>query len=314
MADLAHIFEMSIDPTLPASWEQDPSKDTVFAWLRPMNEFARSAFHLVVDKMVQNPGTQLSERKFIHLDGRATFSPQSASESEEPAHQEVKDQSQWLGAFKFSTAMYPKDPAKGWFIGTGRGKPEVDILIGPQDSSWINNRIRANHARLYVHMDSCRPIIEAFHSLQVSGATGLKFISPKTGLSSKVLEHGHQVQFGRCTYLFLRGNAVDSGMFETSLPDFMKIHHGQLWQAHPILSVTSMGSHHTIDQFTFFPGAFAQGSFGEVTAGWAQDGSVVAIKRFKYPDQSRLDQHQNIMGLIGRHVSPTRPRRDWVER
>ena len=165
MAELADPFGMSIDQTLPASWEQDPSIENVFAWLRPINEHARHAFHLVVDKMVQNPGTQLSARKFIHLDGRATFSPRSASESEDPAHEEAEDQSKWNGTFKFSTTVHPKDPAKGWFIGTGRGKPEVDVLIGPQDPSWINNKVRSNHARLYLHMDSCRPMVPALHTM-----------------------------------------------------------------------------------------------------------------------------------------------------
>ena len=64
-----------------------------------------------------------------------------------------------------------------------------------------------------------------------------------------------------------------------------------------------MGSHLTIDQYTFLPRAFAAGTFGEVTAGWAQDGSAVVVKKFKEPDLTRFNQHQKIMGLIGTHVS-----------
>ena len=270
-----------------------------------MNEFARHAFHLLVDDMNQNPGTRMSERKFIHVDGRESIytSCDSDSDSDDPADEGGTDELRWVGAFKFSTAVYPRDPAKGWLIGTGRGTVEVDVVIGLPDSKWTYNKIRGNHARLYIHEDSCRPTVEALHSMNVSGATGIKHIAQGTENSSKVLEHGHQVEIGRCTYLFSCGKAMTNGMFVTSLPSFMKVHHGNRWAAHRILSTTSMGTYLTMDQYTFLPRAFSEGTFGEVTAGWAQDGSAVAVKRFKSPDRLRFSKHQEIMGLIGTHVS-----------
>ena len=303
MADSSDPFGSSTVSFLPDSWEQDPNTENVFAWLRPMNEFAQHAFHLLVDSMIQNPDLRVSERRFIHLEGREIIDTSSVSSSDDEAEQGVTDQRRWVGAFKFSTAVYPKDPTKGWFIGTGRGSLDVDVVIGLPDLKWRYNKIRGKHARLYIHEESCRPTVEALHCMEVSGATGVKHIAQRTTSSSKVLEHGHQLEVGRCTYLFLHGNAMKNGKFNVSLPEFMEIHHGEGWCAHHILSATSKGSYLTMDQYTFLPGAFAAGTFGEVTAGWAQNGSAVAVKRFKSPDLSRFNQHQKIMGLIGKHVS-----------
>lgn len=300
MADASNPFEQPTSSPIPDSWEQDSNTETVFAWLSPLNDFARHAFHLLVDSMIQNPGSQSSARRFIHLDGKESMNTLSASSSEDEAEQGATNQPRWIGAFKFSTAVYPRDPARGWFIGTGHGTLEVDVVIAPPDSKWKIYQVRGNHARLYIHQEFCQPTVEALHGMAVSGATGVKYISQWT---SKVLEHGHKVEFGRCAYQFLHGSAMKNGMFATNLPRFMKAHHGKTWAAHPILSATSTGSYLTMDQYTFPPGAFAAGTFGEVTAGWSQNGSAVAVKRFKYPNLKRFSQHQKIMGLIGSHVS-----------
>ena len=268
-----------------------------------MNEFARHAFHLLVDGMIQNPGSRMSERRFIHLDGREPIHTSSDSSSDDTADEGATDQLRWVGAFKFSTAVHPRDLTKGWLIGTGRGTLDVDVVIGPPDLEWKKNKIRGNHARLYIHKESCQPTVEALHGMVVSGTTGVKHISQRTASSSKILEHGHQLEIGRCTYLFSHGGALMNGIFDANLPRFMEAHHGKSWAAHSMLSVTSTGSYLTMDQYTFPPGAFAAGTYGEVTAGWSQNGSAVAVKRFKYPNLSRFSQHQKIMGLIGTHVS-----------
>ena len=307
MADSSNPFESNTIFSIPDSWEQESNAETVFAWLRPTNDFARHAFHLLVDSLIQNPGSRMSERRFIHLDGRESMDASSASSSDDQAEREARDQPRWVGAFKFSTAIYPKDPAKGWFIGTGRGALEVDVVIGPPDLKWKIYKVQGNHARLYIHGESCQPTVEALHGMEVSGATGVKHISQRTASSSKVLEDGHQVEIGRCTYLFSRGDAWMNGMLNANLPRFMKAHHGESWAAHPILSATSRGSYLTMDQYTFLPGAFAAGTFGEVAAGWSQSGSAVAVKGFKYPNVKRFNHHQKIMRLIGTHVSPAGP-------
>ena len=97
MADSSDPFESSgllesdTTSSIPDSWEQDSNTETVFAWLRPMNEFARHAFHLLVDSMIQNPGSRKLERKFIHLEGRGFVDTSSVSSSDDQADQEATD-------------------------------------------------------------------------------------------------------------------------------------------------------------------------------------------------------------------------------
>ena len=288
------------DIALP--WEQDSNTNDVFAWLRPLNELACQAFHLVVESIIKNPNTHLHERKFIQVRGKAMLRSVSFSGSDDQGDQEEADRSQIVGAFKFSTAVLPRDPALGWFIGTGFKKPEIDVVIGPSDPEWNKNKILGKHARVYVHKESCQTTVEALHSMEVTGITGLKHIGQKSSASVKVLEHRHLVQFGRCTYVFEQGAAIVNGNFHKSLKQFMRLQHGRQWNAHPILSAPSTAAYHNLDEFTYMPGAFAGGTFGEVTVGWAQDGSAVAVKRFKQPNKRKVDRHVDIMKLIGEHV------------
>ena len=58
----------------------------------------------------------------------------------------------------------------------------------------------------------------------------------------------------------------------------------------------------TLGKYSCTPGAFAQGTFGQVAAGWARDGKAVAIKRFKKSYQASLDLHREMMAHIGEHV------------
>ena len=287
--------------TLP--WEQDEDADDVFAWLRPLNESACHAFNLVVEGMIKNPNAHLHERQFIHVAGRAMPRLGSVSGSDDQGDQEEDAQSQIVGAFKFSTSVLPREPTFGWFIGTGYNKPEVDVVIGPPGPEFNSNKILGKHARLYIHKESCRTTVEALHGMEVTGLTGLKHIGPKFIDSAKVLEHMHMVQFGRCTYVFEQGDAIVNGYFENNLNQIMTLQHGRQWNVHPRLSAPSSAAYHTLDEFTYLPGAFAGGTFGEVTVGWAQDGSAVAIKKFKQPNERKLDRHVDIMKQIGEHVS-----------
>ena len=75
-----------------------------------------------------------------------------------------------------STSVCRKDPAKGWYIGTGRGKLEADVAFGPHGSEWKSNRVRGDHAQLYIHREAWQTMVEARHSVEVSGSTGLKHI------------------------------------------------------------------------------------------------------------------------------------------
>ena len=93
---------------IPDSWEQDSDTQNVFAWLTPLNDFARHAFHQLVESMMQNPGTRKSERRFIHLDGIASMDASSASSSDDQTEHRATNGSRWAGAFK-SAQQYTRE-------------------------------------------------------------------------------------------------------------------------------------------------------------------------------------------------------------
>ena len=100
--------------------------------------------------------------------------------------------------------------------------------------------------------------------------------------------HGHPTFFGQCSYFYQQGDAFANEKFQASLNEFMKVHHSLKWKAHPIFSAPSTASYLSIAEYTFYPGAFAGGNFGEVTGGWAQDGSVVTVKRSRVSINGRI--------------------------
>lgn len=72
--------------------------------------------------MIESPSTQLHEHNLSHLHGKETVRFARESGPDDQDHQAETDQVQIIGAFRFSTAVNPRDPAKGWCIGTGRRK------------------------------------------------------------------------------------------------------------------------------------------------------------------------------------------------
>ncbi len=98
---------------------------------------------------------------------------------------------------------------------------------------------------------------------------------------------------------------ITSLAFVDELSSFMKGHHGPQWTFHKMRSPASGGDHMNLGSYTCSPGAFAQGTFGQVTAGWTLDGAAVAIKRFIKPRQTDLNSHREMMAYIGEHVGPS---------
>lgn len=84
----------------------------------------------------------------------------------------------------------------------------------------------------------------------------------------------------------------------------MKYYDLTQWMAHPILSAPSGGDRITLgNKYICLPGAFAEGTFGDVMAGWGRDGAAVAVKRLKRPARDSFDAHRELMAYIGIHVS-----------
>lgn len=300
--------DCSTHPNTPPSFSEDVSnQDTshVFAWLKPTSPTACGAFDDTVNAVIKHPNAYTHMRQFLCTDpSRSTRATSVFTDDDDaPGNNSELDRKkpQWIGAFKFSLRTPPYVSGNGWSIGTGHGLPageEVDIMLAPPSKRWSTN-IAGKHARLYFHKESGRMTLEARHTVKLSGMGGADVI---TKPASRVLEHGAFISIGDCLYTFEYTDFIKSDEFLGELAGFMKVHHGPGWTLHRMLSPTSGGDLISLGKYTYSPGAFAKGTFGEVGAGWARDGGTVAIKRFKAPNKDLLKAHQDMMSYIGEHV------------
>ncbi|KAL9026864.1 MAG: hypothetical protein Q9196_004536 [Gyalolechia fulgens] len=141
-------------------------------------------------------------------------------------------------------------------------------------------------------------MLKARHKLIVTAA-GAPIVYTKA--DSRVLESNRVVSIGNCLYEFTQTALMASLAFRNELNAQMKTIHGPQWTTHPLVSSATSEGHLAIGGYACLPGAFAQGTFGEVTSGWASDGTAVAIKRFKAPRKEAMEGHRMIMTHIGEH-------------
>ena len=302
--------ESTVPVTPPASWNAvlNQDIDDVFAWLKPINPAACEAFNDLVNAAIEQPTTYKHVNQFWHTDpepfirAASIFTDNATRDDDsESSQQEL----QWSGAFKFSLKILSRVGRNTWSLGTGHGLPEdegVDLMIA-STSHRISKNIAGRHARFYFHKESARLMIEARHTVKLSGTNGADVI---TKSASRVLEKGHFISIGDCLYVFGYTDYMKSEGFLNELSDFMESHTGPGWTLHKTLSSTSRGDCISLGNYTRTPGAFAAGTFGEVGAGWARDGRTVAIKRFKTPEEESLQAHCAMMNYIGEHVGITR--------
>jgi len=273
----------------------------VFGWLRPLNDLAQNAFNSTIDHI--NQYELCLARGFIHCSGKSAVrlpSVFTSDGSDEGTDHEPRDQ--WVGGFKFSLDILPRSPAEGWYLGSGREKPDTDVLLTPSTLKWKAKGIAGCHARLFIHNQSCRVVIEARHRVCTNTAGRAEFID--NGVT-RVLESGQMVQIGDLTYMYEDGEAIGNGKFNNGISGFMESHMHPQWKAHRSLTLPTGGGRIILgNEYTCLTGAFAQGSRGQLTAGWARDGAAVAIKRFLSPVEDRFNVHKKIMDCIGIHVSP----------
>ena len=302
--------ESTVPVTPPALWNAllNQDIDDVFAWLKPTNPVACNAFNDLVNAAIEQPTTYKHVHQFLHTNpepfnrGASVFTDNATQDDESESSQE---ELQWSGAFKFSLKVLPRVGGNGWSLGTGHGLPEdegVDLMITSHSKRNLKN-IAGRHARFYFHKESARLMIEARHTVKLSGMNGADVI---TKSASRVLEKGHFISIGDCLYAFEYTDYMKSEDFLDQLSNFMESHHGPGWTLHKTLSSASSQDYISLGNYTCTPGAFAAGTFGEVGAGWARNGRAVAIKRFKTPREESLKAHCAMMNYIGEHVGITR--------
>lgn len=277
------------------------NNDDVFAWLRPHSDTACAAFDASVNSALKNREKYEHARQFLHVSQRGNRAQSVYTEDE---HGPNDASFQWIGAFKLSLKVPPRDSSKGWYFGTSRGRQvkDVEILLCPPIKKWVSSRVAGIHGRLYFHQQSCRMMLEARHTVTTT-KNGVAVVGQS---GSRVIEHGELLEIGHCLYIFEYTELYSAPAFEQDLIQFMRSHHGPEWSLNNFLSPSSVGTPNLIGGYRCSPHAFAQGTFGKVSAGWTNDGRPVAIKVFKKPKSDEIRGHQELMKRIGYHPNIVR--------
>lgn len=279
--------------------------DDVFAWLRPVNTLACEAFDATVNTVIKDDLDFDLDHfyKFLHCDSRQNRAVSVYSEDGDSSHQQSSaPPHRWAGAFGFCLTHLPQNPAKGWRIGTNRARGtsgEVDLMLAPPNEHWRKADIAGSHARLALHPQSCRMTLEAKHTVTL-GRDGAK---PFRQAESRVLEDGEVVIIGACVYTFQYTDYFFSSAFGQEVAQYMRKYRDSHWSMNDYISPSSVGAPVSMGNYYCSPRAFAQGSFGKLSAGWTESGEAVAFKTFKKPVKSEIRSHVELMELIGRHVS-----------
>ena len=298
--------EASTLPNTPPSFHDDVLAQPmpgVFARLLPVNYLAHEAFDTALNKVIRYSDDYEHVRKFFYAESRvgpaaSVFSDDDCAENDDQ-HAEPGSSEQWNGGFMLNLDILPRRPAEGWFLGSKYR--DVDLLLAPSLKERQESYVAGKHAKIYFHNDSGRIMIEAFHTITIGVPSGSDTFSKST---RRVLEDGSLLTIGNCVYVFKSTDHFKGLSFQQNLTRFMRDQYAnKQWMPNERLAQVSTGETIKLGNYVFSQGAFAQGTFGQVAAGWATDGRPVAIKKIKRPVLSTLREHEALMASLGCHVS-----------
>ena len=298
-------------PVTPEPSYEDEQNAQAFAHLTPISRAARLAFDSAVDAIKSDPDYFAHLRRNMHVEPNRQVSPSAASVFTDSDTTETEASSnevtyRYKGAFHFKLGNPPRYPKKGWILGDGRNSAarQVDFLLsGPKKTA----EIAGIHATIFIHDRSCRLVLGARHKTTVhaSNGTGTSTTLCRTSCPAQ-LAREDEIRIGECVYLFEYDEDADRKEHEQQLASFMKKVHGPTWEGLlKILGSSPEAVSMRLNEYSWSLGAFACGSFGQVTAGTRRDGSAVAVKRFIKPEEDFLSAHRRMMSYIGKHVSTT---------
>lgn len=297
-------------PTSPTSLPGGEEQNRPFARLVPINRGARLAFDSVIDAIKQDRDAHSHVHRNIFIEPLRNESGSASSEFTDSETAEGGDQRdrpsyRYAGYFCFRLSNPPRVPRIGWVLGDGRGQSvgQVDFLLS---TPRLFKDIAGKHFMIYIHPRTCRLILLARHRVTMlapGGGSMTIALSKSTIDSQRELAREEEIRLGDCVYIFEYLDFAESEEHKRQLATFMRQLNGPNWEGIPkLLAPSSEATVMRLHNYTWSLGAFAKGSFGQVTAGTASDGTPVAIKRLNRPRETQLSAHRKIMAWIGKHV------------
>ncbi|KAI9812058.1 MAG: hypothetical protein M1826_002977 [Phylliscum demangeonii] len=297
------------EPYTPDSFAEDvtcASSPDVFARLLPLRGPASDAIDAVVKIVILEPSKFSHHRRFIHIEEGPVRESTVFTEDEREvgrAATEAVRRIQKTASFQLSLTTLPTNPAEGWYLGTSRGRSsteDVDLLLAPPTGRRMRRDVAGRHARLFLHPESCRVVVEARHTITLGRRGTTDPVAPDAA-GHPALRDCQDWRMLVYLYTFEYTDFFSTPAFDEQLSAYMKKYRHSTWAAHQHLSPSSVAEPRELGNYYFSPRAIAQGTFGRVVAGWAKNGSAVAIKQFKNPRREKFDSHLRMMGKIGRH-------------
>lgn len=276
--------------------ETEEDEDSTFALLCPITENARDAFDATVNAVIQNAPIFDHFKQFLRYGEKRVKRARSIHSGDQS--DEVLEPEQWMGEFKLSLDISPNDP-QSWWLGSQCLPEETDLLLTP-GNGVKGLRIAHKHARLFLHPETYRLVIQPHHSVTI-GRTG-STLQTLTRNDQRILEDGDVIMVGpNCVYSFRYTNFYRTALFTDSLQQYRKREFGyKALNRH--LTPGSVGKPILLGEYFCSPAAFAEGTFGTVSVGWNQEGKAVAIKRFKAPQKGEVSSHKEMMKHIRGHI------------
>ena len=263
----------------------------VFAILRPTNLSARKAYDGSVKLAIDDAD------KFAYVNRTVLADP--GYDAAGGNLQEDEGITEW-GYFKLSLSVPPHNPEEGWYLGTSRGiseHGEIDVLLGPPTAASESMGLGPKHARIFMHRDTCKIVIEAKDAVKL-GQDDTTIIQDS---ARRVLENGEMIQFGSCLYSFEITKYPREPAFENYVSAFMKKIHGTDWQLNVLIC---SGRYDVLGDYRHDPvfSPFDSPSH-QAQPGYSRQGDLVALKVFNSTDRVRASLQRDIMGRLKYHVS-----------
>lgn len=285
---------------------QPSARSKIFGHLHPVNPAACEAFDAVVNATIEEPIKLSNVSRYLNYnrtkdEARSIF----LEDERKPDELQFSKASYWTGSFTLNLENLPKDPSKGWYLGVdGEQSLEegTDILLAPPTGDWSKLKIAGRHARLYLHKESCRIVLEARHRVTIAGNRA----KTVKDLDMHVIKQEDIISIGNFVYTFEYTDYFTSTQFKEELCSFMETHREPRWSVNKNILPASVGTPMMLGDYLCSARCFAQGTFGKVSAGWTRKGTAVAIKTFKRPKEDDMKMHQDIMSRIGCHVRCSR--------